>query len=542
MVLKNSLNYINEFFTYISNQLRKIYLNSSIYNKKISNIENNIFNYKPSPSLLSCLIKFSKNKKNIEDFYIDSIWKRDDVNENDYKKLHNFFWLFTLDLKSSKKITQSIILNWIENNQNYNQKNWEIDILSKRIISWISNSKLTYEESTEKYKIKFNFVIKKQVNHLINEIDRSDSIDDKMIGCTAIILSGLSYQDIKTLNYGLELLKKISNYSIDDSGFPKSRSLRQLVFYLKYFILIRELLKESQNNIPDYLNESIFYLGQNYNLIWQSNKLSFLFNGSHEIDYSEFDRYLKLYGYKFKHQNNEAGGYGILQNKNLLLAMDIGSSPDGKFSKSYQSGPLSFEMFYQGQKIITNCGFFQNVKHQLHSISKSTAAHSTLTIDNGSISRFKKSKNGSLIVEKNFKVFNKKILQDKKYLQISAEHDGYLKKYGIIHLRELNFITEANILKGTDILIKKRNFKSTNFEIRFHFHPLAKLTKTIDQKSILVEIENSGWRFTCEDHLIDVETGLYFGKKNTYVENQNIFVSGLTLDNEQKINWQISKI
>ena len=66
--------------------------------------------------------------------------------------------------------------------------------------------------------------------------------------------------------------------------------------------------------------------------------------------------------------------------------------------------------------------------------------------------------------------------------------------------------------------------------------------KTQDNKSILIELDNSGWKFFCKNHEIHIETGLYFGKKNTYVENQNIFVSGLTLDNEQKINWQISKI
>ena len=33
-----------------------------------------------------------------------------------------------------------------------------------------------------------------------------------MIGCAAIILTGLSYKDEKYLNYGLNLLKKIINF------------------------------------------------------------------------------------------------------------------------------------------------------------------------------------------------------------------------------------------------------------------------------------------------------------------------------------------
>ena len=42
--------------------------------------------------------------------------------------------------------------------------------------------------------------------------------------------------------------------------------------------------------------------------------------------------------------------------------------------------------------------------------------------------------------------------------------------------------------------------------------------------------------------MIDIETGLYFGKKNTYSENQNIFISGNTQKDDQIIEWEISKI
>ena len=63
MVLKSSFNQFNEFFIYITNQLRKIYLHSSIYNKKISKIDNRILQYTPSPSLLNCLINIDPKTK-----------------------------------------------------------------------------------------------------------------------------------------------------------------------------------------------------------------------------------------------------------------------------------------------------------------------------------------------------------------------------------------------------------------------------------------------------------------------------------------------
>ena len=63
MLLKNSISLINEFFSLTFQNIRKIYLNSNVYNKKISINENNSLNYKPNLSILSCLIKYEKKKE-----------------------------------------------------------------------------------------------------------------------------------------------------------------------------------------------------------------------------------------------------------------------------------------------------------------------------------------------------------------------------------------------------------------------------------------------------------------------------------------------
>ena len=540
MLLKNSISIINEFFSLVIHQIRKIYLNSNIYNKKISINENNKLDYRPSLSILSCLIKYEKKKNKIEDFNVDSIWEQK-INDKDLKKLHSFYWLFTIDLKSSKKITHSIIKNWIERNQNYNSDNWEVDILSKRIISWISNSQLTYEDTSEEYKIIFNNTILKQVNHLINEINRSEKVDDKMIGCTAIIMTGLSYNHEKFLSYGLKLLEKIINSSFDSEYFPKSRNIRQLTFYLKYFVLVRELLKESLNDIPDYLNEIIHYSGKSYNFLCGSIKETLLFNGNNDSDLSDFDKYLNIYKYKFVNNTNDLGGYSILKNKNIVMAMDIGSTPDKKFSENYQSGPLSFELIYKGNKIICNSGYFANHKHKLNRISKSSVAHSTVILNNKSASTFKK-KNGKNILENGLKSLSKSIVFEKNFWSIKSSHNGYLKEFGTIHERTLEFFPESEKFIGKDNLIKKKNFKSTSFEIRFHLLPNSKVTKTQDNRTVLIELENSGWKFFTNHGLIDIETGLYFGKKNNYSENQNIFICGNTQKGDQIIEWEIIKI
>ena len=95
---------------------------------------------------------------------------------------------------------------------------------------------------------------------------------------------------------------------------------------------------------------------------------------------------------------------------------------------------------------------------------------------------------------------------------------------------------------GTDKIIKKKTNRNYKFNIRFHVEPNVKLMKTQDNKSILIELVNEGWKFTCNNYDINIDNGLYFGNKNSIIENQNIFINGISNETEQKIIWEIKKI
>jgi len=542
MILRNPLNFISQLLANTSKQIRSIYLNSNYYDKKISKINNNDLIYKPSPHLLSSLIKYQKKKINVDDISTENLWDNDDINFEDFRKLNNFYWFFSLDLKSSKKNTQKIISEWIKKNIKYNSKSWEFDLTSKRIIAWLSCHYLTIEKSDKDYLNHFNRMIQKQTNHLMSEINESKVVDDKIIGCAAIILVGLCYKDEKSyLTYGLGLLKKISKLSFDNYGFPKSRSIKQLIFYLRYYILIREWFKEAQIDVPEHIQETIYYLGQGYAFVWQNTKSDILMNGNNISNNSEFDQYLKRFGYKFKNENKEFGGYAILHNKKISIAMDVGPSPSSKFSSKYQSGALSFEISSNGKKLISNCGHCNSKNNKLIELSKSTATHSTLVIDDDSSCHYKKNDKNYLI-DNGLKILKKNIVFEQNYWKINASHDGYQKKYNMIHEREIEFYPEQFKFVGTDKILNKKKNLNIQFDIRFHLEPQIKLMKTQDNKTILIELEAEGWKFTCDNYDINIDNGLYFGNKNSYRQNQNIFISGITSNQNENIIWQLSKI
>ena len=71
MIKTNSLGILGQFYFNVKNTFKSIYQNSNFYEKKISKTFGDSFEYKPSPHLLSCIIKYQNKKYKIADFTIE---------------------------------------------------------------------------------------------------------------------------------------------------------------------------------------------------------------------------------------------------------------------------------------------------------------------------------------------------------------------------------------------------------------------------------------------------------------------------------------
>ena len=222
--------------------------------------------------------------------------------------------------------------------------------------------------------------------------------------------------------------------------------------------------------------------------------------------------------------------------------MDIGSSPAQKFSKDYQSGALSFEIISKGKKLINNSGYFADRNNKYNKFSKSSALQNTMIIEDHSSCDFVKNEKSEYIIKKGLKVSKKNVVSEDNYWKVSASHDGYYKKFNVIHERKIEFFPEQGKFIGFNKILKKNNKRNIKFDIRFHLDPNTKVMKTLDSKSILIELEDEGWRFSCDNFDINIDNGIYFGNKNSYIENQNIFISGTNNKSEKIIKWEISKL
>ena len=62
MIIKNLIVSLSQFYFKLKASLKEFYQNSNFYDKKISKTKNITFDYKPSPYLLSSIVKYQKKK------------------------------------------------------------------------------------------------------------------------------------------------------------------------------------------------------------------------------------------------------------------------------------------------------------------------------------------------------------------------------------------------------------------------------------------------------------------------------------------------
>ena len=547
--LKSIKLYFFSILNLIFLNLRNFYFKSNFYNKKlVSYVPDRIF-YAPSTHLSASLTNLHKDFYKISDTSPDLLWKTNYQNKQKFNNLHEFLWLSKLDRKNSKTVTKKIIKSWIDNFFNYEPNTWKIDITAKRIIAWASNTDITLENSEKKYKEIFFITLIKQSNFLLKNLKNLTYGPSKIICCSAIILSGMIFKE-NDLNYkiGVKELEKIIKNFFDEVGFPKSRNPEEVFICIKYLILIREWFREAQKPIPDFLNEIIQKCGNCYAVLSCSNKQFPLFNGANEINHKDYDIFLKNLKYKFNNEKNDIADFLKIKKKKFEFFIDCGNPPPNNFAKNYQAGCLSFELISNKQKIICNSGYGKYLSDKLAALSRSTAAHSTLYVNDTSSCIFQKNKfinkvYGNSLIE-GHKIIKKNYTEDKDFFLISASHNGFEKKFGYIHTRSIKILKKKDKIFGYDELKKnkKRPFPLIYF-IRFHIYPGSKIVKTKAGNSILISLSNGeGWLLQSETNKFRIEKSIFFGNKNKIINNESISISGKIDDNLVSIKWLIEKV
>ena len=522
--------------------LKKLYFSSKSYNESLNTITPKQINYNPNPFLLSIITTYKKHSFKISDINPNIFWLEDKKKNSD--QIHNFFWLNLIDRKTEHTIIKKVIYIWMLRNSKFKKRTWETSILCSRIISWILNIDIILNNSTFEFKKNFLNCIITQSNHLKKNLKFEKNSSKKIQTLTAILLSGLIFKEYEdNFKIGIRELEAFVKNCFDKNGFPYSRNPNDLVFFSKYLILCKEIIKDSQKYVPEFLEDII---NKNLNCI-QFIKTPDgnmpLFNGATFTNLNQIHQFLE--NYKPKNQKKKLGGLSRIKHKNHLVFMDVEEPPPKNFSNSYQSGPLAFEYFLDGVKIISNSGFGFDISKKAEMLSKLTACQSTLTINDTSVTKFERNKLinkvfGSSIKNtfKSYDIFNK---NDDDIIGCSATNNGYEKRYGSTHKREIYIDKKNNYLKGIDHIYKKKDGYPLRYTFRFHINPELTAVKTMSGNGALIQLsKNKSLLFNIAEEELKVEKSLFFGDKKI-IDSTCISISGNLVNKNKSFNWEIKK-
>ena len=509
-------------------QPHRIYESSNIF--LIQDLVNN------DPIILNSVRKFTTN-----------LWKITNLENDKTKKLHDFGWLPALNIKTEKELGCLIVDQWINNFSNYNEKYWTFDVITNRLINWISSYDIIFKNSDLIFRSKVINNIVKQAKHLFKNINLINTGIDKIKSLAALILVGNSFEQYEEYTqFGLKNLEDELSDFINKDGFVKTKNPEDLFWTLYFLVLIKEWLILSRKQTPAFINIYINSLGISFKFLRFSNGDLPLFNGANQINTERFYEYLESRGYEFENMENIFCGYAKIKSKKIEIFMDANNPSSMLHSRNYQAGPLSFELSSNGEKFICNSGSAKNLGEELSYLSLSTAAHSTVTINDTSSCIFQKNKMirkyfGNSLIEKH-DIFKKEFKNDKEFIQCTIGHNGYEKRFKLLHERQITLFKNKSHVEGIDNL-KCKNLENKNltYSVRFHIHPDIRITKTMGNDILLSSNNGEGWIFRSPQIPTKIEKNLYFGNPNNIKESSFILLEGNIENENTNIIWHLEK-
>ena len=473
----------------IINTARRIFFSTPIYdffiNKNINAEITNFFTETWDGDL--------ENGKNFINGYINffgetfsykkSIWEKNSATNKWKETLHSFNWI--KDLRSvgagkSGVFVRKEILKWIKIHNSWSQLEWRSDILGKRICSILGNLTFFFLSADENFQQILLRSICKQGNHLIKNKLYDVSGFNRIYAIKGIIALSISFSIFKNnIDLGIKLLLKEINDQILMDGLHYLKSPSKHLEFLLNLIDIKNYLATLNIRVPNEINKSIISMSYTAKVFKHPNGSLPTFNNSNHVALKKINQIIVRSNSKKKVPSfvNISGFNRIYKNR-LYFIMDC-SNP---VSEDIYAGALSFELSIGKYQIIVNCGspYINNKKWA--EAMKSSAAHSTASIDDINSS--------DIIFENNnkrtAKVWSKVKKRDGTYW-IDSAHSGYKNYFGLIHSRKIHIDTSNKIIRGQDCFSKSPDEYLNipkKYSIRFHLHPDIQVNVTRSKKKL----------------------------------------------------------
>jgi len=470
--------------------------------------------------------------------------------------LLGFTWLRHLraaDSAMTRGNARALVDDWITLQGRWHPLGWRTDILSRRVISWLSQAPMILQDADVRFYRRFIRGLSRQVRYLRRTGSQSRDGLPRLQAFVALTFVALCMQNqSKHLRKAMRKLTDELNRQILPDGGHISRNPGLLIELLLDLLPLRQLFSHRNVPPPAALNNAIDRIMPMLRFFRHGDGNFALFNG---MGPTPVDLLATVLAYDDARgtpvSNAPHSGYQRIEREGMLLLVDTGRAPPMALSQDAHASCLAFEMSAKQHRIVVNCGLPAVNRDTWRQVARATPAHSTITINDASSCRFLESRLFSrlawgipIIGGPRAIAINRDDTDDGGLLYLT--HDGYARPFNMIHHRVLKLSADGTMLTGEDSFTPARGDKfslrvADEFAIRFHLHPSVKANRLSDRHGVMLTLpDRQVWTFDAEDDPVEIEESVYLAGTDGPRRTVQIVIYGHART-KAKVQWSFTQ-
>jgi uncharacterized heparinase superfamily protein len=440
------------------------------------------------------------------------------------RELHGFGWLRHLaatEEEEAAAAARELVLEWIALKKLSHGVAYEPEVIARRLISWISQANILLEEVDARAYTQIMSSIGQQIVMLRTTWRNAPDGVPRMVCLIALVLSGLavSSHDRQLKEAETALVGELKRQILSDGGHI-SRSASVLSDLVLDLLPLGQCFGSRALVAPDVINTSIVKSLRFLRFMRLGDGMLARFNGVSTGSPAALATVLGYASGDFDVMPiARASGYARLERGATAVMIDIGSPPPLELSTMAQAGALSFEMTSRRYLILANGGFPGPADRDWDSVARSTASHNTLCLAETSSSRLIRNEQLETMVDglpiRGPDTVTSELHDSPNQVEIATSHDGYLKRFGLIHSRRLMLSAKGDKLDGVDTLEPPKGTlrlkQDLPYAIHFHLHPDCRCRSAGHQECRITLPDGETWLFSADETAqMSIEESLYF--------------------------------
>lgn len=444
-------------------------------------------------------------------------------------ELQSFGWLDDLaaaDVDGARDMARRLVASWIDDHEDWSVIAWAPAILGRRVAHWLTHAPLLAQGTNDPLDRRILASLTRQLRHLRRTAARCPDPRDRLVA-----LRGLIYGIVcgvapgASLSAALRALTEALNQQLLPDGGHISRSPSVQFQTLAVTVDCRDMLAIGQHSTPPEIEAVVGRMSLMLRFYRHGDGRLAVFNGSREGDGVLLDTVLERKSAASLPLSAPESGFERISAGPTLVLIDTGSLP--------YAGTLALELSHGEERIVVNCGPALTAGPGWVDAQRSTAAHSTLTVDNTNSSDLLGSSRRARVLE---------LVRENSggNTWITASHDGYRENFGLLHRRRLYLSADGTDVRGEDALSGTHRGQST---VRFHLHPDVSASLVQNGAAVLLRlISGSAWRFEARGGTLGLEESLYTAGASGRRRTEQITIITPLVGEDIVIKWALRRI